>query len=131
MMRAVEDVDRSGRATSVAGCADGGGGLTSPSPLAVATRRCHRAARCRSAWQSVCGRQRRERQPVVVNGWRRVGLRGARRLHASQLRDRLDQHLGGASLDRRSPAGTHFARVHAHNWCGTSASSEAISLTVP
>ena len=29
------------------------------------------------------------------------------------------------------PVGTHFARVHAHNWCGTSAASEAITFTVP
>ena len=28
------------------------------------------------------------------------------------------------------PAGTHFARVHAHNWCGTSASSQPIAFTV-
>jgi hypothetical protein len=28
------------------------------------------------------------------------------------------------------PRGTHFARVHAHNWCGTSASSEPISFQV-
>jgi hypothetical protein len=28
------------------------------------------------------------------------------------------------------PRGTHFARVHAHNWCGTSASSEPITFTV-
>ena len=28
------------------------------------------------------------------------------------------------------PAGTHFARVHAHNWCGTSAPSEPITFRV-
>jgi hypothetical protein len=28
------------------------------------------------------------------------------------------------------PSGTHFARVHAHNWCGTSAPSEPISFAV-
>jgi hypothetical protein len=28
------------------------------------------------------------------------------------------------------PSGTHFARVLAHNWCGTSDSSEAISFSV-
>jgi hypothetical protein len=28
------------------------------------------------------------------------------------------------------PSGTHYARVHAHNWCGTSASSDAVSFTV-
>jgi hypothetical protein len=28
------------------------------------------------------------------------------------------------------PSGTHFARVHAHNWCGTSQASEPISFTV-
>ena len=26
--------------------------------------------------------------------------------------------------------GTHFARVHAHNWCGTSESSEAVAFSV-
>jgi hypothetical protein len=26
--------------------------------------------------------------------------------------------------------GTHYARVHAHNWCGTSAPSDPITFTV-
>jgi hypothetical protein len=28
------------------------------------------------------------------------------------------------------PTGTHFARVHAHNWCGTSESTTPISFRV-
>jgi hypothetical protein len=28
------------------------------------------------------------------------------------------------------PSGTHYARVHAHNWCGTSEASDPITFTV-
>jgi hypothetical protein len=27
-------------------------------------------------------------------------------------------------------AGTHFARVHAHNWCGSSEASEPVEFTI-
>jgi hypothetical protein len=42
------------------------------------------------------------------------------------LTNTLESHHSIGNL----PAGTHYARVHAHNWCGTSESSDPISFTV-
>jgi hypothetical protein len=56
---------------------------------------------------------------VVAIGWSSVSSE-------TVLTNTVEAHHWIESL----PSGTHFARVHAHNWCGTSESSEAIRFSV-
>ena len=66
-------------------------------------RRSRRVAPFRACRITCLPNDRRERQPVVVSGWRRDGLRRARRRDAGQLGNRVDQHFRDASLDRDLP----------------------------
>jgi hypothetical protein len=56
---------------------------------------------------------------VVAVGWSPVSSE-------TVLTNTSDAHHWIESL----PSGTHFARVRAHNWCGTSEASEPISFSV-
>jgi hypothetical protein len=116
---------------STAGCADSGGGLTSPSPVAVATPTVPSSctvpevpanlsadvdgASVNLEWSTVGDAA----DYVVAIGWSPSSAE-------TLLTNTTDAHHWIETL----PAGMHFARVHAHNWCGTSASSEAVRFTI-
>lgn len=118
-------------AACAAGCANGNNGLTGPSPLAVATpsvpSSCavpgapeHLSAEVTGntvdlSWASVGDAS----DYVVLIGWTPASSE-------TVLTNTVDVRHSIADL----PSGTHFARVHAHNWCGTSAPSEPISFKV-
>lgn len=114
-----------------AGCANGGGGLTEPSPLAAATPGTPSSctvpevpsdlsadvdgASVNLEWSSVG----EAADYVLAIGWSPSSAE-------TLLTNTSEAHHWIETL----PSGTHFARVHAHNWCGTSPSSESISFTV-
>ena len=116
---------------SVAGCANGGSELTSPSPLAVATPTVPSSctvpgapgnlsadvsgASVNLSWSTVG----EAADYVVLVGWTPASSE-------TLLTNTAEAHHWIESL----PVGTHFARVHAHNWCGTSAPSDPITFTV-
>ena len=117
--------------TCVAGCANGGSGLTSPSPLAVAAPSvpsscavpgtpdnlsAHVSGTTVSlSWSAVGDAS----DYVVLVGWTPSSAE-------TKLTNTSDAHHTIDDL----PRGNHFARVHAHNWCGTSAPSEPISFRI-
>lgn len=116
---------------SAAGCANGGGGLTSPSPVTVATPTVPSSctvpdvpanlsadvdgASVSLEWSSVGDAA----DYVVAIGWSPSSAE-------TLLTNTTDAHHWIETL----PVGTHFARVHAHNWCGTSPASEAVSFAI-
>jgi hypothetical protein len=130
-MRAVKMWIAVAVATCVTGCANGSTGLTSPSPLAVATPSVPSSCAVPEApnslsadvtgttvslsWSSVGDAS----DYVVLVGWTPASSE-------TVLTNTPEAHHSIGDL----PAGTHFARVHAHNWCGTSESSEPISFRV-
>jgi hypothetical protein len=118
-------------AACAAGCANGGSGLTSPSPLAVAAP----SVPSSCAVPGAPGNLSAEVNGSTVNlSWSVVGdavdyvvLVGWTPASAETLLTNTSEaHHAIAAL----PSGTHYVRVHAHNWCGTSEPSEAISFTV-
>jgi hypothetical protein len=114
-----------------AGCANGSTGLTSPSPLAVATPSAPSSCAVPGApgnlsadvtggtvtlsWSAVGDAA----DYVVLVGWTPTSSE-------TVLTNTRETYHSIADM----PSGTHFARVHAHNWCGTSDASEPVSLTV-
>jgi hypothetical protein len=131
VMRAVKMWIAVAGAACVAGCANGSTGLTSPSPLAVATPSVPSSCAVPGApdnlsadmtgntvnlsWSAVGDAS----DYVVLVGWTPASSETA-------LTNTSETHHSIDDL----PRGTHFARVHAHNWCGTSESSEPISFRV-
>lgn len=115
----------------VTGCANGSTGLTGPSPLAVATPSAPSSCAVPSApgnltaditgssvslsWSSVDDAS----DYVVLVGWTPMSAETVL-TNTSESRHSIDQ----------LPSGTHYARVHAHNWCGTSVASEPLTFTV-
>jgi hypothetical protein len=132
VMRAVKMWIAVAAVACVAGCANGGSGLTSPSPLALATPSVPSSCAVPGAphnlsadvtattvslsWSAVGDAS----DYVVLVGWSPASSESA-------LTNTLELHHSIDDL----PRGTHFARVHAHNWCGTSAPSEPVTFTVP
>lgn len=131
MMRAVKMWIAVAAAACVAGCANGSSGLTSPSPLAIATPSVPSSCAVPGApdnlsanvtgttvnlsWSAVGDAS----DYVVLIGWTAASAE-------TVLTNTSEAHHSIDDL----PQGTHFARVHAHNWCGTSESSEPISFRV-
>jgi len=118
-------------ATCAVGCANGGSGVTSPTPLAVATPSAPSSCAVPGAPHNVSADVT---GTSVTLAWSAVGdasdyvvLIGSTPTSSdSVFTNTADvQH----SIDGLSE-GTHFARVHAHNWCGTSEPSSAISFRV-
>lgn len=114
-----------------AGCADGGGQLTRPSPVAVVT----------SPVPSSCA------VPGVPDDLSVEVIGASISLSWSAVSDATDYVVlvGGTPVSSETvltntseahhwiesiPMGTHFARVHAHNWCGTSEASQAVAFSV-
>jgi hypothetical protein len=118
-------------AACVAGCANGGGGLTSPTPLAPASPSAPSSCAVPGApddlsasvtgsgvdlsWSAVGDAV----DYVVIVGWTPASAE-------TLLTNSSETHHWIESV----PSGTHFARVHAHNWCGTSDASEPVTFTV-
>ena len=131
MTRAVKTWIAVAAAACLGGCANGGSGLTSPSPLALATPSVPSSCAVPGApdklsadvtgtsvslsWSAVGDAS----DYVVLVGWAPASSETA-------LTNTLELHHSIDDL----PRGTHFAQVHSHNWCGTSAASEPVTFTV-
>ena len=114
----------------VSGCANGGN-LTSPSPLAVAAptvpSTCALPGAPADLTADVSG-------STVTLSWSQVGdaadyvvLVGRTPATSDTV---LTNTAGTSHAIGPVAAGTHFARIHAHNWCGTGDSSEVISFRI-
>jgi hypothetical protein len=130
-MRAVKLWIAIAAAACIAGCANGSTGLTSPSPLAVTTPTVPSSCAIPGppgnlsaevagstvslAWSSVDDAS----DYVVLVGWTPMSSE-------TLITNTSASHHSIDGL----PSGTHYARVHAHNWCGTSDASDPITFTV-
>jgi len=122
-------------AVCVAGCADGRGVLSSPTgpsgPLAVTTptvpSSCAVPAAPGNLSATVTG-------AVVSLTWSRVNDAADYVVLVGNTPSGSDILLTNTTVTSHTlesvEPGTHFARVHAHNWCGTSESSEAVAFTI-
>ena len=131
MMRAVKMWIAVVGATCVAGCANGSSSLTSPSPLAVATPSVPSSCAVPGAPDNLSA----DMTGNTVNlSWSAVGDASDYVVLVGRTPGSSETALTNTSETHHSiddlPRGTHFARVHAHNWCGTSESSEPISFRV-
>ena len=131
MMRAVKMWIAVAAAACVAGCANGSSGLTSPSPLAVATPSVPSSCAVPGAPDNLAA----DMTGNTVNlSWSAVGDASDYVVLVGWTPGSSETALTNTSETHHSiddlPRGTHFARVHAHNWCGTSESSEPISFRV-
>lgn len=131
MVRAMKTWIAVAAATGAVGCANGGSGLSSPSPLAVASPSVPSSCAVPGAPHNVSADVTGSR---VILAWSAVGdasdyvvLVGSTPTSSETVfTNTADvQH----SIDGLA-AGRHFARVLAHNWCGTSDSSESISFRI-
>lgn len=131
MMRAVKMWIAVAAAACVAGCANGSSSLTSPSPLAVATPSVPSSCSVPEAPDNLSA----DMTGNTVNlAWSAVGDASDYVVLVGRTPGSSETALTNTSETHHSiddlPRGTHFARVHAHNWCGTSESSEPISFRV-
>ena len=131
MMRAVKMWIAVAAAACVAGCANGSSSLTSPSPLAVATPSVPSSCSVPEAPDNLSA----DMTGNTVNlSWSAVGDASDYVVLVGRTPGSSETALTNTSETHHSiddlPRGTHFARVHAHNWCGTSESSEPISFRV-
>jgi hypothetical protein len=118
-------------AAAVAGCANGNSGLTSPSPVAVATPSIPSSC----SVPNVPGNLSADVTGTSVNlSWSAVSDAVDYVVVVGRTPSSAETLLTNTSAAYHwiedAPSGTHFARVHAHNWCGTSDPSEAITFTV-
>jgi hypothetical protein len=116
-------------AACVAGCASGSSELTSPSPVPVTSvpSSCTvpgapgdlsvdvTGTTVSLSWSTV----RDASDYVVLVGWTPATAETVL-TNTSDARHSIDD----------LPSGKHFARVHAHNWCGTGEASEPVTFTV-
>jgi len=131
VMRAVKMWIAVAAAACVAGCANGSSSLTSPSPLAVATPSVPSSCSVPEAPDNLSA----DMTGNTVNlSWSAVGDASDYVVLVGRTPGSSETALTNTSETHHSiddlPRGTHFARVHAHNWCGTSESSEPISFRV-
>jgi hypothetical protein len=130
VMRAVKTWIAVAAAACVTGCA-GNTGLTSPSELGVATpavpSSCTLPGAPNSLSVDVTGNTvslswsavRDATDYVVLVGWTPATAE-------TVMTNTSDAYHSVVDL----PSGKHFARVHAHNWCGTSEPSGPVTFTV-
>jgi len=118
-------------AACVAGCANGSTGLIGPSPLAVATPSVPSSCAVPGAPEDLSADVT---GTTVSLSWSTVGDASDYVVLVGWSPTSSETVFTNASGPHHAiddlPRGTHFARVHAHNWCGTSASSEPITFTV-
>jgi len=118
-------------AACVAGCANGSTALTGPSPLAVATPSVPSSCAVPGAPDNLSADVS---GTTVSLSWSTVGDASDYVVLVGWTPTSSETVFTNASGPHHAiddlPRGTHFARVHAHNWCGTSASSEPITFTV-
>jgi hypothetical protein len=118
-------------AACVAGCANGSNGLTSPTPVAVAPAsapsNCAVPDAPSDLTADVTGSS-------VSLSWSDVSDASDYVVLVGRTANSADTLLTNTSTSSHwiedVPPGRHFARVHAHNWCGTSESSLPIAFTV-
>ena len=131
MMRAVKMWIAVVAATCVVGCANGNSTLTSPSPLAVATPSVPSSCSVPEAPGNLSADVTCS---TVTLSWSAVGDAADYVVLVGRTPASTETVLTNTSETHHSmvdmSAGTHFARVHAHNWCGTSEPSDPISFTV-
>lgn len=117
----------------VVGCANGNSGLTSPSPLAVG------ATESTPASCAIPGVPNNVSAAVggdeVTLSWSAVGDAADYVVLVGRSPSSSDTLMTNTShvhhwLDE-VPAGTHYVRIHAHNWCGTGRASDPIAFKVP
>jgi hypothetical protein len=131
VMRAVKMWIAVAAAACVAGCANGTSELTSPSPLAVATSSvpssCAVPGPPDNLSADVTGN-------TVTLSWSAVGDASDYVVLVGWTPGSSETALTNTSEAHHSiddlPRGTHVARVHAHNWCGTSEPSEPVTFRV-
>lgn len=114
-----------------AGCADGGGQLTSPSPVAVVSppvpSSCAVPGVPVNLFAEVTGTSVNLSWSAVSDATDYVVLVGGTPVSSETV---LTNTSEAYHRIESIPIGTHFARVHAHNWCGTSEASEAVGFSV-
>jgi hypothetical protein len=115
---------------SAAGCANGGG-LTNPSPLAVTGPTVPSSCAVPDVPTNVSA----EVSGATVSlSWSTVGDAADYVVAVGWSAASAETLLTNTPVSHHSieglVAGTHYARVHAHNWCGTSAPSDPVSFTV-
>jgi hypothetical protein len=115
---------------TIAGCANGGDRLISPSTVPVATptmpANCAVPAAPGQLSADVSGASVNLTWSVVGDATDYVVAVGETPAGETILTNTSEAH----HWIERIAEGTHFARVHAHNWCGTSESSEIVAFTV-
>jgi hypothetical protein len=130
-MRAVTIWIAVAAAACVAGCANGSSGLTSPSPLAVATPSVPSSCAIPGAPDNLSADVTGS---SVSLSWSAVGDASDYVVLVGWTPASADTVLTNTADTRHAIAdlapGTHFARVRAHNWCGTSEASQPVSFTV-
>ena len=118
-------------AACVAGCANGSTGLTGPSPLAVATPSVPSSCAVPGAPDNLSADVT---GTTVSLSWSTVGDASDYVVLVGWTPNSSETVFTNTSQAHHSiddlPQGTHFARVRAHNWCGTSESSESMKFTV-
>jgi hypothetical protein len=121
-----------GATALVTGCANGSDGLTGPSPLATATpsvpSSCAVPDVPRDLSATVSGSS-------VSLSWSAVGDATDYVVAVGKTPSSFDDTLMTSTPDlsyaiEDMTPGTHFARVHAHNWCGSSDASDAAEFTI-
>jgi hypothetical protein len=119
-------------AVCVAGCADGSGLLSSPSgPLAVTTptvpSSCAVPAAPGNLTATITG-------AAVSLAWLQVGDATDYVVLVGSTPSSSDTALTNTTEASHTlesvGSGTHFARVHAHNWCGTGEASDPVAFTI-
>lgn len=118
-------------AACITGCANGGDGVTSPTPLAFATptvpSSCAVPGTPGNLTAAVTGSSVSLSWSTVPDARDYVVIVGASPTDAGmQMTSSVEPRL---TFENMEP-GTHYARVHAHNWCGSGEASESIAFTI-
>lgn len=114
-----------------AGCADGGGQLISPSPVAVVTSSVPSSCAVPGVPDNLSAEVT---GASVILSWSAVGdatdyvVLVGRTPYSSEtvLTNTSETYYRIESM----AAGSEYARVHAHNWCGTSEASQVLALSM-
>jgi hypothetical protein len=131
-VRALKIVIVAAVAAAVAGCANAGGDrLTSPSPLAEATSTAPSSCALPSAPRNVTA----DVEGALVSlSWTAVDDATDYVVMVGTTPTSTDTLMTNTADSQHAIAGiepgTHFVRVHAHNWCGASSATDPIAFTI-